>query len=67
MRTHKLTDFGKEIKYKLIDLGLTQEWLIAEVKKETEQYIDSSCLYKIMRGQIKESQLIPIIKKILEI
>ena len=67
MRTHKLTDFGKEIKYKLIDLGKTQEWLIAEVKKETSQYIDSSCLYKIMTGQIINSNLIPIIKKILEI
>jgi hypothetical protein len=56
-----------EIKFKLISSGLTQEWLIAEVRKETEQYIDSSCLYKIMTGQIKESRLIPIIKKILEI
>ena len=67
MRKNNLCDFGRAVKVRLIDLDKTQEWLIAEVKKETNQYIDSSCLYKLMTGQIINSNLIPIIKKILEI
>ena len=67
MRKNNLCDFGKAVKFRLIDLDKTQEWLIAEVKKETDQYIDSSCLYKIMTGQITNSNLTPVIKKVLKI
>lgn len=62
----ELTEYGKEVKMKLIDLGKTQEWLIKEVKKENpEIFVDASVLRKIFTGEIKQSALVPIINKIL--
>lgn len=66
MRKNQLTEFGKEIKYKLIDLEKNQEWLISEIKKKSKLYVDSSLMNRIMTGQT-ESSLVPIIKEILGI
>lgn len=63
----KLTDFGKKIKFSLIERDLNQEWLIAEVKKKTGTYFDSSYLYKIMTGQKKTPKIISAICEILGI
>lgn len=64
----ELTEYGKEVKMKLIDLGKTQEWLIKEIKKENpEIFVDASVLRKIFTGEIKQSALVPIINKILNL
>lgn len=64
----ELTEYGKKVKMKLIDLGKTQEWLIKEVKKENpEIFVDASVLRKIFTGEIKQSALVPIINKILNL
>lgn len=64
----ELTEYGKQVKKKLIDLGKTQEWLIKKIK-DTNPYIfvDSSVLRKIFTGEIKQSGLVPIINSILEL
>lgn len=52
----------------LIDLGKTQEWLIEKIKVENpEIFADASVLRKIFTGEIKQSGLIPIINKILNL
>lgn len=47
-----MSDFGKEIKKRLIDLGETQEWLIEQVRERTGDYFDGSYLWRIMVGRI---------------
>ena len=63
----KFTEFGKKIKFALIERELTQEWLISEVKKKTGLYFDSSYLNKIMTGQNNAPKIVAAIKEILEI
>lgn len=46
------TDFGKEIKIRLVELEKEQSWLIERVKEETGDYFDSSYLYRIMNGKL---------------
>lgn len=46
------TDFGKEIKIRLVELEKEQSWLIEQVKERTGDYFDSSYLYRIMTGKI---------------
>ena len=43
----KTCEFGKEIKKRLVDIEQTQEWLIAEVSKDTGKYFDSGYLHRI--------------------
>ena len=45
------TEFGKEVKKKLIDVGMTQRKLCEEVSTQTGKYFDDSLLSKIFRGQ----------------
>lgn len=61
----QLTDYGKEIKKRLIDKGETQEWLISEVSKESGLFLDGGYLYKIMTGQRTAPKIIAAINKIL--
>ena len=61
------TSYGKQVKYRLIDLGQKQEWLIQRVKEETGLYFDSSYMYKIQTGQLSSPKIIEAINKILEI
>lgn len=67
MNTKKFTqsDFGIAIKIKLLYMGKTQEWLIAEVKKDTGMFLDSSYLYRIMTAQNHSPKIIASINKIL--
>ena len=46
------TGFGIAVKTRLLELGQTQEWLIAEVAKDTGKYFDSGYLHRILRGEI---------------
>jgi hypothetical protein len=62
-----LTPLGIEIKTKLISIGETQEWLISQIKNRTGMYVDSSNLYKLMRGTLNSSKMETAIKKVLHI
>lgn len=61
----QLTEFGKAIKKKLIDINQNQEWLIGEVKTKTDLYFDSSYLYKIMTGKAETPKVVQAIREIL--
>lgn len=63
----KITEFGKTIKFALIERGLTQDWLISEVKRKTGLYFDSSYLNRIMTGRCSSPKIVTAIKEILEI
>ena len=66
MRT--LTEYGKKVKIKLLDVGKTQEWLIEEIKKnKPELYVDASVLRKIFTGEIKQSNITPVVNEILSL
>lgn len=62
-----LTDFGKQIKKRLIDLDKNQVWLIGQVREMTGLYFDNSYLYKIQTGQISTPSIVGAIRQILSI
>lgn len=62
-----LSDFGKTIKKRLIDMDKNQVWLIERVKEETGLYFDSSYLYKISTGRLNTPSIVGAIRKILDI
>ena len=63
----EITEFGMKIKFVLIRLGKTQEWLITKVCESTGLYFDSSYLYKIMTGKNKNRKIISAICEVLDI
>lgn len=65
MRKRELTEFGKEIKLELVLRNETQEWLIQKMREETDMYVDSSILYKIMTGQVNSPALEHCIREVL--
>lgn len=67
-RKNLLSDYGLKIKSELLTRGLTQSWLITEIKKvEPNAYVDSSVITKLLNGQIKRSRITGIINNILGI
>lgn len=48
----KYSDFGKEVKKRLVDLDKQSNWLIAQVRERTGDYFDSSYLHKILTGKV---------------
>lgn len=62
-----MTEYGKAIKKKLIDLDKPQKWLIDEVSKNTGLFFDSSYLSKIMNGSLKNPKVLDAINGILKI
>lgn len=67
-RKKPLTDYGMEIKIKLLTMNKTQNWLIEEVKKILpNKYLDTSNLYKIMTGEINSKDIVSAINSILSI
>ena len=63
----KLSEFGKEIGKKLIDLDKPQLWLIDEVRSKTGLYFDDSYLYKIKTGQLATPKIVQAICEILDL
>lgn len=61
----KFTSFGKEIGKRLIDLDLTQSWLIKQVKERTGLYFDDSYLHKIKTGKLTSPKIVQAIREIL--
>lgn len=47
-----VSDFGKQVKIRLIELGQTQAWLIEQVKEQTGDFFDSSYLQRILSGKL---------------
>lgn len=67
-RKRALTDYGLDIKTRLLKLNKTQNWLIEEVKKILpEKYLDTSNLYKIMTGKICSPEIMEAINQVLDI
>ena len=66
-RKRPLTEYGVEVKVRLVKLNKTQKWLIEEVKKLPETYLDTSNLYKIMTGEIKSTKIETAINEVLDI
>lgn len=59
------TAFGKLTKYRLIDLGHTQEWLCAQIRKKTGLFVDSAYLSKILTGQRAAPKIVDAIREVL--
>lgn len=64
-KTGVLTDFGKRVKYRLVDLERTQEWLQEQVREKTGLFVDSSYMYKILAGQRAAPKIVKAISEIL--
>jgi hypothetical protein len=62
-----LTEFGKEVKKKLVDLGEPDKWLIEQVREKTGLYFDDSYLYKIRSGKLATPKIVTAIREILDL
>lgn len=62
--TARATDFGKEVKKRLIDMDKKQTWLIEEVRARTGLYFDDSYLSKILTGKLSTPGIIHAIREI---
>ena len=67
MPKNKFSEYGKEIKKRLLDLDETQAWLIDRVNEVADITLTSSYLNRIMTGKVAKSSAVPIINKILGI
>lgn len=63
----QLTEFGKDIGKRLIDIGQSQMWLIERVKESTDLYFDDSYLYKIKTGRLSTPKIVQAIRDILQL
>lgn len=61
------TNFGKDIKHRLVDMDKSQTWLIEQVKEKTGLYFDSSYLWKVMAGELSTPKIVDAIKEVLGI
>lgn len=62
-----LTEFGKQVKIKLIQMDKPQKWLNEEVIKRTGLYFDDSYLHRIVTGKNSNPKIVSAIKEILSI
>lgn len=63
-----LSDYGKSVKIKLLEMGKKQEWLISEIRNRFPNiYVDGSNIYKILTGEIKSGKVVSAINEILQI
>ena len=65
MKENFWSDFGLEVKIKLLQKGMKQTELIQAVKDDTGLFFDDSYLYKILRGERKPDKIVQSICKIL--
>lgn len=61
------TEFGRAVKDRLQEIGMTQDELIDAVKKESGKFLDSGYLYKILTGQRAAPKIARAIREVLEI
>lgn len=62
-----VTDFGKQVKVRLIEMDRNQAWLIRQVRERTGLYFDSPYLWRIMTGQLKSPKIIEAICEALDL
>lgn len=62
-----MSDFGRKIKIRLIEMGKNRLWLIEQVKEKTGMYFDGSYLWRIESGRNMPEKIVTAIKEILEI
>lgn len=67
MFKHGFTEFGKDVKKRLIDLDTSQEWLISQINRDTGLFVDSSYLNRILTGRCNSEKIIASISKILDL
>jgi len=61
-----LTDYGKNVRTKLIELNKSQQWLISRIAEKTKMFVDSSLLNKILTGQKNSERIVSAINSILD-
>ena len=66
MDSHKLTEFGLQVKMELLRSGKEQKWLIEQIK-DRGKYADSGYMYKIFTGQREAPEIKRIICEVLEL
>lgn len=67
MFKYGFTEFGKEVKKRLIDLDTSQEWLISQINRDTGLFVDSSYLNRILTRRCNSEKIIASISKILDL
>lgn len=61
-----ITDYGKHIKARLVELNQPQGWLVEEVKKRTGLYFDTWYLHRAMTGQYVSPKITEAIDMIID-
>lgn len=65
---NQISNYGKTVKIKLLEMGKKQEWLISEIRNRfPDIYVDGSNIYKILTGEIKSGKVVSAINEILHI
>ena len=67
MFKYGFTEFGREVKKRLIDLDTSQEWLTSQINRDTGLFVDSSYLNRILTGRCNSEKIIASISKILDL
>ncbi len=60
-------EFRLAVKHRLLDVGMNQTQLIAEVRSRTGMFLDRSYLNKIYTGQKRPAKIITAIREILDL
>lgn len=63
----QLTEYGKNVKKRLIDIGKRQDWLIEQIEQNTGLKCDGGYMYKILTGQRKAPKIVAAICEILDL
>ena len=66
MNDSKFSDFGLEVRIRLLKMGKTQKWLQEEVREKTGLFLDGSYLNKILTGERETPKLVNAIKEVLD-
>ena len=64
MNDSKFSDFGLEVRIRLLKMGKTQKWLQEEVREKTGLFVDGSYLNKILTGEREAPKLVNAIKEV---
>lgn len=67
MNCSKFTEFGLDVKTKLLRMGKEQKWLEAEISEKTGLFVDSGYLYKILTGKRNAPKIVKAIVEILDL
>ena len=61
------SDFGEKVKIELLKLKKNQAWLIDEVKKKHECFLDSAYMSRILSGERQAPKIRKVICEVLDI